>query len=320
MTLLNVVFDMAEVAVRLRKAVGEQHGDEARFAREIGVRLGTLNTYTRGTRRPPIEFLIQVAKKTGISIEWILTGKVSDREEANIAAYDAILGITKKIKAGEEIDPSDGHRILRAAQKLFTSLIDMSESSELKRLNESHIRSIPILDRVPEGPPGGEAWVKFDAEDIIMTLADIDDPNAIALRIRDDTMFPTLFCDDLVIISPQDENRNDELVVVEIEGAAEDYCVRRLAQESNEGITLLCDNLLQYPPVILPREKVEIRGGVIKVIRSPQSKPHRVDEDGLVEFYRSSQMQEIIGLMPRLSPAAREVLLVQIKEMAEQGL
>ncbi|MFH1737428.1 MAG: response regulator, partial [bacterium] len=54
----------------------ELKGDRstAAFARFLRVGVSTLHNYENG-RTPPIEFLLNVAAQTGVSVEWLLTGK-----------------------------------------------------------------------------------------------------------------------------------------------------------------------------------------------------------------------------------------------------
>ncbi len=56
---------------RLREIKGNR--STAAFARFLGVGVSTLHNYENG-RTPPIDFLLNVTARTGISIEWLMTG------------------------------------------------------------------------------------------------------------------------------------------------------------------------------------------------------------------------------------------------------
>ena len=56
---------------RLKELKGDR--STAAFARFLSVGVSTLHNYENG-RTPPIEFLLNVAARTGVSIEWLLTG------------------------------------------------------------------------------------------------------------------------------------------------------------------------------------------------------------------------------------------------------
>jgi SOS-response transcriptional repressor LexA len=151
-------------------------------------------------------------------------------------------------------------------------------------------RRIPILGRVPAGPSGGGAWDVYDAPDVYDAFDDgLEPDHTIALRVMGESMFPTLWDGDLVVVSVNGQSwRNGDLVIAEIEEHSEDYLVKRLGQDRGGEITLLSDNFLHYDPLTFPSEKVEIRGSVVRVVRTPtRQSPHQPDTEPLVEFYQS---------------------------------
>ncbi len=57
----------------------------ASFSRFLGVGISTLHNYEKG-RTPPLEFLLLLAQKTGVSLQWLLTGEGARyREEQPLA-------------------------------------------------------------------------------------------------------------------------------------------------------------------------------------------------------------------------------------------
>ncbi|MBL4598557.1 MAG: helix-turn-helix domain-containing protein [Rhizobiaceae bacterium] len=51
---------------------GEKQGD---FAQRIGVAVGTIGNYVRGDREPSTDFLLRLRNKTGVDLNWLLTGE-----------------------------------------------------------------------------------------------------------------------------------------------------------------------------------------------------------------------------------------------------
>ena len=59
---------------RLQKVRGKR--SQAQFAREVGVFQQNINRYEHGTL-PHVDFLITLAQKENVSIDWLLLGKGS---------------------------------------------------------------------------------------------------------------------------------------------------------------------------------------------------------------------------------------------------
>jgi len=51
--------------------------NQAEFARELGVSQGQLSKYEQGSSEIGAEVLLRLARKSGKTIEWLLTGKTS---------------------------------------------------------------------------------------------------------------------------------------------------------------------------------------------------------------------------------------------------
>lgn len=260
---------------RIQEAMGASWGEKGEWARRLGVLPTSLSGYLKGRQRPRVDFFIRLARETGTSLDWLLTGE----------------GLKRRSTSGMR----------------------------------SELRRIPIVGRVPAGPPGGAAWAEYDAADIWDSLHDLPEEGILGLKVQGDSMFPTLFDDDLIIAAISDGHRwtSGELVVAEIEGASEDYTIKRLGPEDRERITLIPDNLLHYPVATYERDQVELRGHVLRVIRTPDRHGlgHLSDAElGLLEFYQCPQAQEIMELMPQLGAVARQVAMAQLREMARLKL
>lgn len=63
---------LAGIPARLAKIRGNR--SQRQFATELGVFQQNVNRYEHGTR-PRAEFLVRLAQKEGVSIDWLLTGR-----------------------------------------------------------------------------------------------------------------------------------------------------------------------------------------------------------------------------------------------------
>lgn len=185
-----------------------------------------------------------------------------------------------------------------------------------KRQTTRQARRIPILGKIPAGPPGGQRWSEYDAANLLDGLTGIQDQDIIALKVHGDSMFPTLFDGDLVVMTPHGAPANGDLVVAEIRGSGQDYQVKRLGQASRKETILVSDNFLHFPPTAHPADEINIRGRVIRVIRTPSRRsPHRHGNEGLMEFYQNELIQEIVGRLPELNPRDQEVIIGVIETL-----
>lgn len=190
------------------------------------------------------------------------------------------------------------------------------DAEKKKRSSPRPARRIPILGKIPAGPPGGQRWSEYDAANLLDDLTGIQDQDIIALKVHGDSMFPTLFDGDLVVMTPHGAPANGDLVVAEIQGSGQDYQVKRLGQATRQETILISDNFLHFPPQSHPADQVNIRGRVIRVIRTPSRRsPHRHGNEGLMEFYQNETIQEIIGRLPELDARDQQVVIAVIETM-----
>jgi transcriptional regulator with XRE-family HTH domain len=66
--------DWKAVGRRIRELRGFDT-NQARFARELGVSQGQLSKYEQGSSEIGAAVLLRLARKSGKTIEWLLTGK-----------------------------------------------------------------------------------------------------------------------------------------------------------------------------------------------------------------------------------------------------
>lgn len=190
------------------------------------------------------------------------------------------------------------------------------EPGKKKRPATRQARRIPILGKIPAGPPGGQRWSEYDAANLLDDLTGIQDQDIIALKVHGDSMFPTLFDGDLVVMTPHGTPANGDLVVAEIQGSGQDYQVKRLGQATRQETTLISDNFLHFPPMSYPAGQAHIRGRVIRVIRTPSRRsPHRHGNEGLMEFYQNETIQKIIERLPELGTRDQEAVIAVIETL-----
>ena len=70
----NFAIDWKAVGRRVRELRGFEK-NQANFARELGVSQGQLSKYEQGSSEIGAAVLLRLARKSGKTIEWLLTGK-----------------------------------------------------------------------------------------------------------------------------------------------------------------------------------------------------------------------------------------------------
>lgn len=277
--------DPGALTERIHSFVGGEWGDVRAYADKIGAPASTLDEYLKG-RIPPIEFLWAVARKEGVSLDWLLTG--------NGAKYPP------KIKARKGRTPR--------------------ENSDTPEAAPSPHR-IPILGKVPAGPPGGEYRVEYDAPDLLEELAAEVDDSQIALQVHGDSMFPTLLDGDRVVASLGATCEPGDLVVVEIGERSGEYQIKRLGRRRGKEVTIISDNFLRYEPQVFANGEAHLRGRVVRVVRTPTRRSsYQPGDEAIGEFYRNPLIAQIIEALPSLSEAAQHVIIEHIRALAKAKL
>jgi len=75
---------MKEIKTRIRQFRKDMGMTMAEFAKEIGVSAGNVGDWESESRNsvPGAQALISIAKKFGVSIDWLLLGKISSNENS----------------------------------------------------------------------------------------------------------------------------------------------------------------------------------------------------------------------------------------------
>jgi repressor LexA len=130
------------------------------------------------------------------------------------------------------------------------------------RLPGGAVLSVPILGRVPAGPPA-EAVEAPDGYVPCPAEWGSGGRELFALRVRGDSMVEAGILDaDIVVVHHTDRAREGEIVVAIMDGAA---TVKRLGK--HQGVPALLPANAKYRPIML-RGDVTLAGRVLGVIRS----------------------------------------------------
>jgi len=140
-------------------------------------------------------------------------------------------------------------------------LLEASEGKSRALALSSHERvaMVPILGRVPAGPAAG---AYADTEGHVPVPAEGENVDSLfALRVKGDSMEPTLMDRDTVVVRWQPAARSGDIVVARMD--QEDVTVKRLKFRPS-GLLLVPDNT-KYAP--FPLGEGTIAGKVVSLIR-----------------------------------------------------
>ncbi len=206
------------------KEVREAKGfDQITFAQKIGVVERTLRRYEKGEQLPDADVVLKIAALTDIPPHWILTGEGG--------MYNVETSETKSTKA-------------------------KSSTFEKVRLIE-----IPLLSTVPAGKPN----LVFHPDYIekYITVDDVKDPNAFALKVEGNSMSPRIEDGDVIVVSPKKEVRNGDICVVRVN---DEDTVKKVNFE--DGYVHLIPLNHGFEPVTVRKKDVTFIWRVIKVVKS----------------------------------------------------
>lgn len=111
-------FNLGVFADKLRKKRREEGATLKDFAARIGVALPTYQHYEGGKRKPPVEFVIMLARATGLSADYWL-GLSDDAAEKNSPNDSTIIQTAKAIiDCAEEMKDSLGEKISKLKREL----------------------------------------------------------------------------------------------------------------------------------------------------------------------------------------------------------
>jgi repressor LexA len=164
------------IAQRIRQARAKKEMDQAKLAAKLDVATRTVQRWEKGEQVPDSNYLMRLAKVTGVAPHWLLTGN------------------------GEMYAPS------HAESKILPL-----PTSRYKRVD---LISLPLLSSVPGGAPS--LMFHPDYVEKYITVDDIKDANAFALEVKGNSMAPRIEDGDFIVVSPKLEARSGDICVVRV--------------------------------------------------------------------------------------------------------
>lgn len=199
-----------EFGKRLRAALERvgRFGTNKEIGKFFGVSGAAANYWLNGDKQPSPDTLIQIAKKLGVTTDWLLTGEIVANMD-NLQNFESLgipsLSKTGKVplisydQAGDWCDVEDPYA-LNDAEKWLDSVIDHSDKAFCLR-----IKGDSMYDHTPRGYPDG-CIAQFDPtiqprhkDDVIVRTPD-DKTTFKQLHITPDGNF-------LVALNPDHPNR-----------------------------------------------------------------------------------------------------------------
>jgi repressor LexA len=212
----------SSIGARVREARENKNMDQATLSEKIGVVTRTLQRWEKGEQVPDGISITRIAKATGVHPHWLLTG---DGEMYPAPARP------------ENVFP------LATAHRRRTRLVEL-----------------PLISAVPAGKVA-TIFHPDHAEDFV-TVDDVKDPQAFALKVKGMSMAPRIEDGDVVVVSPQQEVRNGDICVVRVDG---EDTLKKVKFEGNY-VHLLPLNP-EFEPVTVKRKDVNFVWKVVKLIK-----------------------------------------------------
>lgn len=167
----------SKIGSRINEARLNKELDQHTLAEKVDVATRTLQRWEKGEQVPDSNYLMRLAKFTGVRPEWLLTGE-------------------------GEMYPSLPDR---------TKIIPLNKATYLRNVP---LVDIPLYSSVPAGRT--TPIFHPDYVDRYVTIDNINDPNAFALVVKGASMSPKIEDSDIVVVSPKQEVRNGDICVVRV--------------------------------------------------------------------------------------------------------
>ena len=208
---------------RVREARENKELDQATLAEKIGVVTRTLQRWEKGDQIPDGISITKIAKATNVQPTWLLTG-------------EGEMYPTSPARP-ENVYP------LPMANRKRTRLVEL-----------------PLISAVPAGKVA--TMFHPDYVDNYVTVDDVKDPQAFALKVKGNSMAPRIEDGDIVVVSPQQEVRNGDVCVVRVDG---EDTLKKVKFEGNY-LHLIPFNP-EFEPVTVKRKDVNFVWKVVKLIK-----------------------------------------------------
>lgn len=208
------------IGERLRRAREGKELEQATLAARIDVATRTVQRWEKGDQVPDGLTLTRIARATGVSASWLLTG--------------------------------EGDPVPQKPENIFPMRVTPRKGAQLANL--------PLISSVPAGRVA--TIFHPDHVDDYVTVDDVKDPGAFALKVKGNSMSPRIEDGDVVIVSPRQEVRNGDICVVRVNG---EDTLKKVKMEG--GYVHLIPLNPQFEPVTAKKKEVEFVWKVVKLIK-----------------------------------------------------
>lgn len=210
------------IGERLREARENKQLDQTTLADKAGIVARTLQRWEKGEQVPDGVAITRLAKATGVQASWLLTG------EGDMYAVPS---------------RPENMYLLPGASRRKNRLVDL-----------------PLISAVPAGKVA--TLFHPDYADDYVTVDDIKDPQAFALKVKGNSMATRIEDGDVVVVSPQQEARSGDVCVVRVNG---EDTLKKVKFEGNY-VHLIPFNP-EFDPVVVKRREVNFVWKVVKLIK-----------------------------------------------------
>jgi repressor LexA len=210
------------IGERLREARQNKMMDQGTLSEKIGVAARTVQRWEKGEQIPDGGAILRIARATNVQPNWLLTGE------------------------GEMYPPPSRPQNvypLNAPVRRRTPLVDL-----------------PLISAVPAGKVA--TMFHPDYVDTYVTVDDVKDPQAFALKVKGNSMSPRIEDGDVVIVSPQQEVRNGDICVIRVSG---EDTLKKVKIEGNYFHLIPLNP--EFDPVTVRRRDVDFVWKVVKLIK-----------------------------------------------------
>lgn len=207
---------------RMREARENKEMDQATFSAKIGVVTRTLQRWEKGEQIPDAVSITKIAKVANVHPHWLLTGE------------------------GE----------------MYPAPARPANVFSLPTANKRHNRlvDLPVISSVPAGKVA--TIFHPDYTDDFVTVDDVKDPQAFALKVKGNSMSPRIENGDVVVISPAQEVRNGDIAVARVDG---EDTLKKIKFEGNY-VHLIPLNP-EFEPMTVKKKDVNFVWKVVKLIK-----------------------------------------------------
>ncbi|MGA9117362.1 MAG: XRE family transcriptional regulator [Bacteroidota bacterium] len=213
----------AAIGDRIREARENKGMDQASLASRAGVVTRTLQRWEKGEQVPDGVCLTRIARATGVQPSWLLTGE----------------GALYAAPARQAAHPVPGGGTRRGVQLV----------------------ELPLVSSVPAGRVA--TIFHPDYADDYVTVDDVKDPEAFALRVKGASMAPRIEDGDTVIVSPKTPARTGDVCVVRVNG--EDTLKKVKFEGSHLHLIPLNP---EFEPVTVRKRDVNFVWKVVRLIKN----------------------------------------------------